>query len=617
MEYPYFFRSSTSAGAAFFLLAMLPTLSSGAEPDKAPGQMAMYFDDSLMVEVATRAPKPLHQVAENVSIITAEEIEAMHAHSVAEVLKYTAGLLVSFNGEDIGGPSTLHMHNSDYEQVTVLLDGMRWSFIDSDYNETNAIPVGIIDRIEVIKGAGSSTWGSALGGVVNIITKGTGKSILPSGTLTATQGERNTRTYNGDVAGKIKNLGYYFHAGSLHTDGLVNGEVDRSRDHETFFGKLAASDLPYNSTLTGTMGRFAPDAMSYVTHPYLLSEDDTFYTLALDGAPTKELSYHLGVQDFDRRFDQPGFPGWNSQRRDYSLTSITGHINWREGDNKVVVGSEHHRVYYQDYDPTFSPNRIYDEFWGVYVNDTFTWDKWSFTPGLRYDANLNADDMVSPSLGMTCRLSEQNLLRAGVSSGFRRPPPAILSYSPGLQPSKAWTTQVGLESTSVPYLKLKGTMFQHRERDAWSWDTSLGGYVNTANAVRRGFELEAETAKWQNLSLATNHTLTHTNYSDSIPGNANQNDTEQITNLIFKYDSPMLKGRLGGHYVWYDQRFKVDGNRLDTIIWDLSLTKPLTLSQLDYDLFFTAHNLFDGSQYTDPDFVNAGRWLEVGIVLHY
>ncbi|MBA3007863.1 MAG: TonB-dependent receptor [Desulfocapsa sp.] len=607
------------APLAATLLCCLPVAQAAQAADADP--LAMYFDDSQMVEVATRAAKPLTQVAENVTIISAAEIAAMHAHSVAEVLKYTAGLLVIPEGEDIGAPSSLYIHNSDYEQVTVLLNGMRWSFIDSEYNETNAIPVAIIDRIEVIKGATSSTWGSALGGVINIVTKGTGKSILPTGSLSATHGEHNTSTYNGEAAGKMGRFGYFLHAGSLNTDGLVNDDYGRSRDFETFFGKFSAADLPFRSTLTASVGRFAPDYMKmsqlYWGEKFWTSEKDTFYTLALDSSPRESLSYHLSVQNFDREYDHP----WN--QRSHSLTSVMGHINWRAGDNNVVFGSEHHRNYYED---AGDPNRVYDEFLGVYVNDTVVWGKFAITPGLRYDQNLNADDLLSPSLGMTYRLSEQNLLRAGASSGFRRPPSSTLAYSPGLKPSKAWTTQLGLESTSVPNLQTKVTLFQHRERDSWTWDSTLpsdwgGQYVNTGKAVRQGFELEAETIKWHDLSLLANHTYTHTDYKDSIAdwnGNIFENDAEQMSNLICKYDSPFIQARLGGHYIWLDQRHEPDDSGdYSTIIWDLTVTKPLVFRELTYDLFFVAHNLFDGSQYNVELEKNAGRWLELGITLHF
>lgn len=619
MRYPYFFCTRPAAGTAFFLLAILPGISNAAEPSETSNPMSMYFDDSQMVEVATRAPKPLRQVAENVSIVTAEEIAAMNVHSVAEILKYVSGVFVLPESQDIGGQSSLQIHNSDYEHVLVLLDGMRWSFIDSEFNETNAIPVAIIDRIEVIKGAASSTWGSALGGVINIITKGTGKSIVPQGTLTATYGERNTQTYNGEVYGKVKKIGYYLHAGSLSSDGLVNDDYGRSRSFETFYGKLAA-DLPSNAVLTATMGRFDPYYMKISEilwgERYAINEDDFFYTLNLDGEARKNLNYHLSYQDFKREYNHP----WN--QRDHSLRSVMGHLNWRLDDNNVVFGTEHHRNFYED---TGSTDRIYDEFWAVYANDTIAWGKWSFTPGLRFDQNLNADDMVSPSFGITYRLTENNLVRAGVSSGFRRPPSAVLTYSTTLQPSKSWTYQAGIESTSVPFLKLKTTLFQDREKDSWSWDSAIptvygGAFVNTGKVRHTGFELEAETAKWQNFSVLANYTMTYTDYFDSIVDwndHRFENDVQEVTNLVFKYDSPEITGRFSGHYTWLNTNRADATEKYDTIVWDLTLTKRLVFNQLDYDLFCTGHNIFNGAQYYDYTYRNADRWLEAGIRLHF
>ncbi len=46
-----------------------------------------YIEDE-QVETATRSPKPMAQVAENVTIVTAEEIEAMHAHTLQ---RFSAG----------------------------------------------------------------------------------------------------------------------------------------------------------------------------------------------------------------------------------------------------------------------------------------------------------------------------------------------------------------------------------------------------------------------------------------------------------------------------------------------------------------------------------------------
>jgi len=42
----------------------------------------------------------------------------------------------------------------------VLLDGILWNSIAGGNAITDTIPIGIIDRIEIIKGPASSAWGS-------------------------------------------------------------------------------------------------------------------------------------------------------------------------------------------------------------------------------------------------------------------------------------------------------------------------------------------------------------------------------------------------------------------------------------------------------------------------
>jgi outer membrane receptor for ferrienterochelin and colicin len=45
-----------------------------------------------LIETATRAPKSITQIAENVTIITAEDISRMHAHSIDDILNRVSGL---------------------------------------------------------------------------------------------------------------------------------------------------------------------------------------------------------------------------------------------------------------------------------------------------------------------------------------------------------------------------------------------------------------------------------------------------------------------------------------------------------------------------------------------
>ena len=218
-------------------------------------QMSLFLEADQLVEAATGSPKPMSQVAENVTIITAAEIEAMNAHTLAEVLNRVNGLIVDGSYTDFGSKSSTLIQGSDYDHVLVLLDGVRWGYVSYDFPETNTIPVQIIQRVEVIKGPASSTWGSALGGVVNIITRDTGTAARPKGTLSGSYGEHATSDLRADLAGLAGPVGYYLYAGRQESDGIRD---TRFFDSQTFYGKLSLP-LPRDMELKGSVGYSQPD----------------------------------------------------------------------------------------------------------------------------------------------------------------------------------------------------------------------------------------------------------------------------------------------------------------------------------------------------------------------
>ncbi len=82
------------------------------------------------------------------------------------------------NGGGIGaGATQIDMRHLDPNRVLVLVDGLRWVAGSSASGVSNAvdmntIPVGIIERIEILKDGASAIYGAdAIAGVVNIITK--------------------------------------------------------------------------------------------------------------------------------------------------------------------------------------------------------------------------------------------------------------------------------------------------------------------------------------------------------------------------------------------------------------------------------------------------------------
>ena len=237
-----------------FIFLLVPAVCSSSEDNKTSGvdetrsvviaqskeaveDLLMFWEEKdLFVQTATRNDKPISQVAENMTVITAKDIEDMNAHTVAEVLNRVNGLFVDFAGQDFGSNALLYIQGSAERHVLVMFDGVMWNFMSSGNAETNSIPVKIIKRIEVIKGPASSAWGSSLGGVINIITKDAGDTAQPAGAISASIGENNTQDDSAELSGKAGEIRYYLFAGRRESDGLRGG---RYIDDKSLYSKFS------------------------------------------------------------------------------------------------------------------------------------------------------------------------------------------------------------------------------------------------------------------------------------------------------------------------------------------------------------------------------------------
>ncbi|MBI2342770.1 MAG: TonB-dependent receptor [Deltaproteobacteria bacterium] len=116
------------------------------------------------VAESARAPTSFHHVIRPAR-------EARQQTSVAELISRTPGTMV----RELGSPghfATTSIRGSSAEQVTVLLDGIRLNSAGIGAVDLSTIPLAAIDRIEVIRGGGTTQFGGdAIGGVVNIVTQ--------------------------------------------------------------------------------------------------------------------------------------------------------------------------------------------------------------------------------------------------------------------------------------------------------------------------------------------------------------------------------------------------------------------------------------------------------------
>ncbi len=123
-----------------------------------------------IVVTASKRQQSLQEVPVSISVLDAAAIEQRNALTIDDALRYIPG--VNMTGFQVNIRGSSGYSRGAGSRVLMLLDGI--PFLAGDTGELNfeSIPVGQVDRIEVVKGASSALYGSsALGGVINIITK--------------------------------------------------------------------------------------------------------------------------------------------------------------------------------------------------------------------------------------------------------------------------------------------------------------------------------------------------------------------------------------------------------------------------------------------------------------
>jgi len=248
------------------------------------------------------------------------------------------------------------------------------------------------------------------------------------------------------------------------------------------------------------------------------------------------------------------------------------------------------------------------------------------TPGLRYDNTNIGGDFVSPSFGVTYQLQKNTVLRAYIARGFSVPPlsatdgdSAFFRHNPHLKMEKVWSYQAGLETTALKYMWVKLSAFRHDVKDAIvgvPLPDYMFTYENKDRVRRQGFEAEIRTPTLYHASLFAGATFIDTKNLDT---------DEEIKGVPtytydvgFKYDDEKsLRALLKGRTVWWNQRGDLNA-KYNGVIFDFNIIKTFSRKNKQaIEVFFTAHNIFNGSQYWIDVYKNAGRWIEGGLRIRF
>jgi len=201
------------------------------------------FDLGEIVVTASRMVQDDAQVSSDVTVIDQAQIQSSSAQTVNEILAEESGIMLFDTGSaktavvDLRGFGDTASRN-----VLVLVNNRKVNAMDISGPDLLQIPLGSVERIEVVRGAGSVLYGdNAVAGVINIITKkGKGKM---SGRLTGTYGNYNTSSEAAELSGEKKGLSYYFYTKNYDTKGYRSNSALVAQDYNAQLDYALADNL--------------------------------------------------------------------------------------------------------------------------------------------------------------------------------------------------------------------------------------------------------------------------------------------------------------------------------------------------------------------------------------
>jgi len=574
------------------------------------------------------------RIAENFSTYTSADIEATPAQNLGEFLSYVPGVDVQVtNG--FGQPTSVSIQGSDPRQVLVMIDGIPFNTQLSGQADPSFLPLENVERIEVVRGGASSAWGSSMGGVINIITKDTGKSLVPKVNMTTKFAEFDTQENTLDCAGKLAGFGYFFSGNHMETDGTRQySGVNDSR----FFGKIG-HDIGDQAKLEGSFGYIGDKVQDGVVYGTDINETPTYARYG---------SLKFSVDKGDVNFNAAG--KYNAQdiksetydADDGSRVSSTRSRNVYSGLSLNASGRARERdifVLGADFDWTTIKSNNYLSgskdigSQATYANYTWRWEDWDFIPGLRYDNNNQFNSQLSPSLGTVYHLPnlEKTLLRLKISRAFNAPPllwmynydPAYsVAPNPDLKAERAIVYEAGFETEMIPRLKLGLNLYRSDVRDAIAVVEDNSGMYSSQNFKkfeRRGAQLDIDYKLREDLNLYASGA-----FNDNINAQTKKIVRDQgIARQSFRIGAK-YRHRKGfgldfyGRYDRWTSPASLQANDRKFIL-DLRLSQKLQgiRKDVDLELFLNIYNLTNSKYWSSKNFPLPRRYFEGGFKLAF
>jgi vitamin B12 transporter len=466
----------------FFLSVLFCNFASAAESER---------EETLppLVSISTRVETSEENVTTSVTVIHEKQVQARQAETVLELLREVPGVDVVQSGSR-GNGTSVFIRGADSDQVLVLIDGVEVNSTTLGSFDFAHLTTENIERIEVLRGAGGTLYGSqAIGGVINIITKkGDGPPQL---TLSAAGGNGSTHRQVGSLRGSEGRLRYSLSASHLQSDGF-------RRFNDNYENIDASARLDYQFTddasLKGIFHFLKTDAGLFNSNNFVRGDRG-------DPNAREELVNYLGKLEWEQRI----FKNW-----DYRVSGSIFKEHIRDSDEtdscrffgspcdsrsrdsfrpKVTTGEFQTNYRIQDWSTTTFGTEYklrqaatsggIDKAVrnvGVFLQEQMQlFDRrLTLVPGLRLDDHQTFGTAWTPAFSTAYLFRETGTkLKAGYAKGFKAPslnelffPPAFgcpAFGNPDLGPERSWEVNAGVEQELLRDRVKVGATYFHRE----------------------------------------------------------------------------------------------------------------------------------------------------------
>ena len=173
--------------------------------------------EEVTVVSSPRIELELFESSKTVQVVSKEEIINSPANNVAELLQQVAGIDIRRRGTS-GMQADLYIRGGGFDQTLLLIDGIKVEDPQTGHHTMNmALPIEVIERIEIIKGAASRIYGqNAFTGAINIITSKVAEDMV---SIKLEAGSYEQQNASVTISKKIQDQSVLFHYSNNSSEG--------------------------------------------------------------------------------------------------------------------------------------------------------------------------------------------------------------------------------------------------------------------------------------------------------------------------------------------------------------------------------------------------------------